>query len=145
MDPVAAGRLETPVMRPLVVVSALPFQITAVESTNPRFRCDLPAGGVPATIHRLPVVFLGGDTPGKLDTRIRIQTTASAEPLEAEVSINLTQPVVRKRRPTKARPKASRSRASRTERAVDPVFGPPGTASKPRSSPAGVFDQRRVH
>ena len=67
MDPVAAGKLETPVMRPLVVVSPSPFQITRVESTNPRFRCDLPAARPAATVHRLPVVFLGGDTPGKVE------------------------------------------------------------------------------
>ena len=45
-----------------------------------------------ATFHRLPVVFLGGDTLGKVNTCIRIHTTASAEPIEAEVSISLTPP-----------------------------------------------------
>ena len=52
MDPVAAGKLANPVMRPLVVVSASPFQITRVESTDPRFRCDLPAAAA-ATLQRL--------------------------------------------------------------------------------------------
>ncbi len=99
-------------MRPLVVVSASPFQITGVESTNPRFRCDLPPAAA-ATVHRLPVVFLGGDTPGKVDTRIRIQTTASAEPLEAEVSINLTQPAGAEKtadqRPAESKPERSKA------------------------------------
>jgi hypothetical protein len=133
MDPVAAGELQNPVMRPLVVVSASPFQITRVESSNPRFRCDLPPA-MASTVHRLPVVFLGGDTPGKLDTRIRIQTTAAAEPIEADVSINVTQPsAVQKtadRRPVHSEPDESKPE----ERAVDPVFGPPGTAAKPRFS-----------
>ncbi len=136
MDPVAAGRLETPVMRPLVVVSASPFQITAVQSTNPRFRCELPAGvtAAPATVHRLPILFLGSDTPGKVGTRIRIQTTVSAQPVEAEVSINLTQPAgtnkTAERRPAESNPGQSKPEHG----LVDPVFGPPGTASKPRSS-----------
>jgi hypothetical protein len=133
MDPVAAGNLQNPVVRPLVVVSALPFQITAVESTNPRFRCDLPADAA-STLHRLPVVFLGGDAPGKLDTRIRIQTTATPDPIEAEVSINLTQPASAEttadKIPAENKPE---------DNAVDPVFGPPGTATKPRSTTQREF------
>ncbi len=135
MDPVPAGKLVNPVMRPLVVVGPSPFQITSVESTDPRFRCVLPAGAGPAaTRHHLPVVFLGGDTPGKVSTRIRIQTTASAELLEAEVSINLTPPAA-------AEKTADRGPAeSRLEdKTVDPVFGPPGTASKSRSSAPQEF------
>ena len=57
MDPVAAGKLQNPVMRPLVVVSTSPFQITSVESTNPRFRCDLPlaaASHIPPIAGRFP-------------------------------------------------------------------------------------------
>jgi hypothetical protein len=143
MDPVAAGELPNPVMRPLVVISSSPFQITRVESTNPRFRCDLPAAAA-ATVHRLPVVFLGGDTAGKVETRIRIQTTASAAPIEAEVNINLTQPAaVEKtadRRSVESKPLESKPEESKPEgAAVDPVFGPPGTAAKPRFSPPKEF------
>jgi hypothetical protein len=133
MEPVPAGALQNPVMRPLVVVSASPFQITGVESTNPRFRCDVPVAAA-ATFHRLPVVFLGSDTPGKVNTRIRIQTTASAEPIEAEVTINLTQPAdtekTAEKRPAENKP---------DDKAIDPVFGPPGTASKPRTTAPQEF------
>jgi hypothetical protein len=128
MDPVAVGELQNPVMRPLVVVSSSPFQITSVASTNPRFRCDLQPAAA-STIHRLPVLFLGGDSPGKVNTRIRIQTTASPEPVEAEVSINLTQPAGTEKAADKT-PAESKLEGA----AVDPVFGPAGTAAKPRSS-----------
>jgi hypothetical protein len=133
MDPVPAGRLANPVMRPLVVVGPSPFQIIRVESTDPRFRCDLPAA-VSAPLHRLPVIFLGGDTPGKVSTRILIQTSVATDPIEADVSINLTQPAgiekTADRRPAE----------SKTEdKAVDPVFGPAGTASKPRASTQQEF------
>ena len=108
MEPVAAGRLEAPLTRPLVVVGALPFQITRVESSNPRFRCDVPAAS-PATFHRLPVVFLGGESPGRVDTQIRIHTTASAQPLVASVTIDLTEPL------ESSAPAASGSLASKPE------------------------------
>ncbi len=135
MGAVAVGKLVNPVMRPLVVVSPSPFQIIRVESTDPRFRCDLPPVlGPAAALHRLPVVFLGGDTPGKVSTRIRIQTTASPEPLEAEVSITLTPPAGGESTADK-RPAESKAE----DKAVDPVFGPPGTASKPRSSTQQEF------
>ena len=148
MDPVAAGNRQNFVVRPLVVVSASPFQITGVESTNPHFRCDLPAAAA-ATVHRVPVVFLGGDAPGKVSTRIRIQTTASTEPIEAEVSINLTQPAGAEKtvdkKPADSKPEGSKSDGGKPEdgkpdnRAVDPVFGPSGTAAKPRSSTQREF------
>jgi len=138
MGPVAAGNLQTPVTRSLIVVSASPFQITSVESTNPHFRCDLPPPGA-AAIQRLPVVFLGCDTPGRVDTRIRIQTTASAEPVEAEVSINLTAPTAVETtaggRPVESQPEQGKP----DQTLVDPVFGPPGTAAKPRSSTQQEF------
>ncbi len=138
MDPVAVGELQNPVMRPLVVVSSSPFQITAVESTNPRFRCDLPLAAA-STRHRLPVLFLGSDTPGKVNTRIRIQTTASTEPVEAEVSINLTQPAGAEKTAVK-RPAESKPQQDKPDgTAVDPIFGPSGTAAKPRSSTQQEF------
>ncbi len=133
MDPVAAGKLQNPVMRPLLVRSTSPFQITAVQSTNPRFRCDLPVAAA-STVQRLPVVFLGSDTPGKVNTHIRIQTTVSAQPIEAEVSIDVTPPAGAETTPGKM-PAESKPE----ERAVDPVFGPPGTAAKPRSSTRQEF------
>ena len=133
MEPVAAGKLASPVMRPLMVVGATPFQITRVESSDPRFGCNFPTGAA-STLHRLPVVFFGGDTPGKVNTKIRIQTTAATEPLEADVSINLTPPAgaetTADQRPAQSKPQES---------AVDPVFGPPGTVSKPRSSTPQEF------
>jgi hypothetical protein len=134
MEPVAAGKLENPVVRPLVIVSSSPFQITGATSTNPRFRCDLlPAAA--ATIQRLPVTFLGSAALGKIDTRIRIQTTASAQPIEAEVNIQVTQPT----NPQKAEA-AEKGPADRPEAPpVDPVFGPPGPAIQPRTSTAKEF------
>ena len=135
MDPVAAGVLGSPLMRSLVVVSATPFQITRVDSTDPRFRCDLPTDP-PSTIHRLPVVFLGGAKPGKVNAHIRIQTTAAVEPLEAEVSINLTDSESAGAEKTAGegltdgKPETSQ---------VDPVFGPAGTAAKPRPSSPREF------
>ncbi len=134
MDPVAAGKLATPVKRPLVIVSATPFRITSVESTDPRFRCELPSGAA-ATIHRLPVQFLGGDTPGKVAAWIHIQTTAKREPLEAEVSVTVTEPggEAAGEKPSTAKANVSGDAESVD---VDPVFGPPGTAAKPRSSTA---------
>jgi len=138
MEPVAAGNLPNPVTRSLVVVSASPFQITSVESTSPLFRCDLPTPRA-AAIQRLPVVFLGGDTPGKVGTRIRIQTTASVEPIEAEVSINLTQPAtvdkMADKTPAERRPEQDKP----DQGLIDPVFGPPGTAVKPRLSTGQEF------
>ena len=139
MEPVAAGKLETPVMRPLVVISPLPFQVTRVESTDPRFHCDLPTAAA-STVHRLPVLFLGGEAPGKVNTRIRIQTTASAEPIEAEVSINLIQPAGAAEKTADRRPSETKSQQSKPEnKAVDPVFGPPGTAAKPQFSTPREF------
>jgi hypothetical protein len=138
LDPVAAGNLQNPVTRPLVVVSASPFQITSVQSTNPLFRCDLPVAAA-STIQRLPVTFLGGDTPGKVDTRIRIQTTASAEPIEAEVSINLTQPTGTGKTVDKRSAESGPDQRKPEESLVDPVFGPPGTATKPRYSTQQEF------
>jgi hypothetical protein len=125
MGAVEAGKLETPVMRPLVVRGAAPFQITAVESSDSHFRCDVPTGT--SVIQRLPVNFLGADTPGKFSTRIRIHTTASAEPVEADVSINLTSPLggnASQPKPLGGKPEDS---------TIDPVFGRPGTAAKPSS------------
>ena len=138
MEPVAAGNLPTPATRPLLVVSSSPFQITSVESTNPLFRCDLPAAGA-ATIHRLPVVFLGGDTPGKINAHIRIQTTASAEPLEAEVSVNVTQPVAAGKTAERRSAESSSEPGKPVEKLVDPVFGPPGAAAKSRYSTQQEF------
>jgi hypothetical protein len=137
MEPVAAGKLEKPLMRPLVVVSSSPFQITAVESSDPRFRCDVPTGPA-AAIQRLPVNFLGGVTPGKATTRIRIQTSVGTEPVEAEVTINLTQPAGADKSADKDRagaPSGSKLQQLKPEEGlIDPVFGPPGTAAKPGSS-----------
>jgi hypothetical protein len=138
MDPVAAGKLQSPVMRPLLVRSASPFQITRAESTDPRFRCDVPAAAA-ATLQRLPVVFLGGDAPGKVAARIHILTTASTEPIEAEVSINLIGPASAET--TADRPPATEKleqvkpeQIKPVERGDDPIFGPPGAALKPRPS-----------
>jgi hypothetical protein len=133
MAPVAAGKLESPVMRPLVVVSSVPFQITAVQSTDPRFRCDLPTEAA-ATVHRLPVMFLGGETPGKASTRIRIQTTAGTAPIEADVSIILTQPAEAEKTADKDSLGSRSDLRKPDDGLIDPVFGVPGTASKPRSS-----------
>jgi hypothetical protein len=118
MGTAEAGKLESPVMRPLVVRSTSPFQITSVESSDPRFRCEIPA--LTAAIQRLPVNFLGSETPGKVSTKLRIHTTASSDPVEADVSIDLTSPNV--------------SGASPDQNAVDPIFGRPGTASRPSTA-----------
>jgi hypothetical protein len=121
MGTIEAGKLETPVMRPLLVRGQSPFTITSVESSDPRFRCDVPKDA--ATIQRLPVNFLGGDSPGKVSTRLRIHTTAAAEPIEADVSIDLTAPGG-----NNTQQKATGGASE--DKSVDPIFGPPGTASR---------------
>ena len=122
MGTVAAGSLATPVMRPLVVRSQSPFSITRVESGDPHFRCEVPTAV--ATIQRLPVNFLGAETPGKVSTRLRIYTTAAAEPVEADVSVDLTASAGG----TAGQPKSIG--AGGGDNAVDPIFGPAGTASR---------------
>jgi hypothetical protein len=120
MGTAVAGKLETPIMRPLVVRGQSAFSITSVESSDSRFRCDIPKEA--AMIQRLPVDFLGAETPGKVSTRLRIHTTASAEPVEADVSIDLTAPG------GAAQPNTA---GTATEnKSVDPIFGPSGTASR---------------
>ena len=122
MGTIEAGKLETPVMRPLLVRGLSPFSITSVESSDSHFRCDVPKEA--AAIQRLPVNFLGADAPGKLSTRLRIHTTASAEPVEAEVSIDLTA----HGSGNTDKPKAASGATE--DKSVDPIFGPPGTASR---------------
>jgi hypothetical protein len=122
MGTVEAGKLLTPVMRPLVVRSTSPFQITSVDSSDPHFRCEVPT--TTATIQRLPVDFLGADVPGKMSARIRIHTTAAAAPVEADVSIDLTAPAAG----GAAQPKTAGNAAE--DKAVDPIFGRPDTARK---------------
>ena len=122
MGTMEAGKLETPVMRPLLVRGLSPFSITSVESSDSHFRCEVPKEA--ATIQRLPVNFLGADTPGKVSTRLRIHTTASAEPVEADVSIDLTAPGGG----STATPKSAGGASD--DKSVDPIFGPPGTASR---------------
>jgi hypothetical protein len=123
MGTVEAGKLTTPVMRPLVVRSQSPFKITSVESSDPRFHCDVPT--TMATIQRLPVNFLGGDTPGKVSTKIKIHTTAATAPVEADVSIELTAP----KGGTASEGKSPGGAAE--DNAADPIFGRPESASKP--------------
>ena len=132
MGTIEAGKLEAPVMRPLLVRSGSPFRITSVESSDSHFRCDVPAGT--AAIQRLPVNFLGASTPGKMSARIRIQTTAAAEPVEAAVSIDVTAPGGGTAAPSNS------SGSPVEENAVDPIFGPsksflPGGTSTARRPP----------
>jgi hypothetical protein len=119
MGTAAAGPLATPVMKSLVVRSQSSFSITRVESSDPHFRCDVPTTA--AVIQRLPVNFLGAQTPGKVSTRLRIFTTAAKEPIEADVSIDLTSPGGN----ASDQPKAIGSSSE-----VDPIFGPTSTASR---------------
>jgi hypothetical protein len=137
MDPVAAGKLQSPVTRQLLVNSPSPFQITRAESSDPRFRCDVPTAAA-STLQRLPVVFLGGDAAGKVDARIRIYTTASDGPIEADVSINLTEPAAAEktagRGPIADKPEPGKPEELKPDDGTaDPIFGPRGTASKPRT------------
>jgi hypothetical protein len=129
MGSAAVGKLNAPVARPLIVLSQTPFNITRVESSDPHFRCDLPAAAAPATSHRLAVNFLGGETAGKLGTRIRIYTTASTDPVEADVSIELTQSGSTE---TTADKPAAEGKSE--DKSVDPIFGRPGTAAKPSNT-----------
>ena len=122
MGTIEAGKLETPVMRPLVVRSMAPFSITSVESSDSHFRCEVPKEA--ATIQRLPVNFLGADTPGKVSTRLRIHTTASAEPVEADVCIDLTAPGGG----SASQPKTAGGASD--DKSVDPIFGTTGTANR---------------
>ena len=115
-------------MRPLVVVGALPFQITArgIDRSSLPLRSFRRGGGG----HDPPLAgfFLGGDTPGKVNTRIRIQTTASAEPLEAEVSINLTPPAgaeTADQRPAESKPEQGKPEKGWSIRCLVPPARPP--------------------
>lgn len=134
MGTAEAGKLTVRVMRPLVVRSQSPFRITSVESSDPHFECEVPT--TVATIQRLSVNFLGGETPGKMSTKLRIHTTAAAAPIEADVSIDLTGPkggIV-----GDAKSPANSSNDS----AVDPIFGRSDSASRPLP-PAGTDSGRR--
>lgn len=122
MGTAEAGKLATPVMRPLVVRSLSPFMVKRVESSDPRFRCELPTGM--SAIQRLPVDFLGGDAPGKISTKLRIYTTAAAAPVEADVSIDLTAPK------GGTAIQASSRGGSPVDNAVDPIFGRSDSASR---------------
>ena len=95
MGTTETGTPATAVVRPLLVRSLTPFQITKVESSNPKFRCDPPTTS--ATLHRLPVTFLGADAAGKITTKIKILTTASPEPLETEAFIYVEPPATAKK------------------------------------------------
>ena len=120
-------------MRPLVVVSSSPFQITSRRDRPILASAVTSERAAASTIHRLPVVFLGGDTPGKAQhTNSHSDHGGIAEPVEAEVSINLTQPAGAEKTADKA--PGLQQQQKPEERAVDPVFGPPGTAAKPRTS-----------
>ena len=107
-----------------MVRSLSPFKITGVESSDPRFRCEVPTGS--AAIQRLPVNFLGGEAPGKISTKLRIYTTAAIAPVEADVSIDLTAP-----NGGAAAVQATPASESSGDNAVDPIFGGSSTAEKP--------------
>ena len=125
--PRGGGQAANPVMRPLVVVSTSPFQITRVESTNPRFRCDLPrgrGGHNPPLARRLPWRRHAGQ--GRHANSHSDNRFGGTDRGRSEHQLDSA-----RRRGKDGRqagpPRASRSRASRSRApdGVDPVFGPP--------------------
>jgi hypothetical protein len=93
-SPLYLGTVETgkSAVRQIVVSGGTPFRILRIDSTDPRFRC-VPDAAV-GTLHRLPVTFQAGQTPGKAAAKILIWTDAGMIPLEVPVQADMTPPVV---------------------------------------------------
>jgi hypothetical protein len=89
MGAVEAGKS---VSRQLVIRGGTPFKITRVQSSDPRFHCEVPT--TPAILHRLPVTFQASESPGKVVGRIQIETDTGGSPLDAEVNVQVVSPSV---------------------------------------------------
>ncbi|MHC4400287.1 MAG: DUF1573 domain-containing protein [Planctomycetota bacterium] len=68
---VAPGKSVT---RQLVVKSNRPFRIVAISCGDACFQFDTPAEPASKPLHLIPVTFVAGETPGKVQQRIRIET-----------------------------------------------------------------------
>ncbi len=62
------------VRRQLVVRSTKPFRIKQITADGHRFLFDKLADGAPKSLHVIPVTFVAGSTPGRVDRTIRIET-----------------------------------------------------------------------
>lgn len=67
------------VQKQIVVRSEKPFRITAITSENGKLQAAPPDGAQPKTLHVVPVTFVAGQTPGRMDEVLRIQTDLGSE------------------------------------------------------------------
>jgi Protein of unknown function (DUF1573) len=91
-SPLFLGVIESgqPITKPLVVQGKMPFHITAVRSSDPRFHCKAPEGANP--VHLLPITFDAKDASGKITGKIHIETDyPNAKPLDVDVNVQVTQ------------------------------------------------------
>jgi hypothetical protein len=87
MGVVPAGQ---PITRNLVIQGRAPFRILAVRSADDRFQCKPPADA--KTAHILPITFVSKDAaaPGKLSTKVRIETDlVGTGPVEVDVYVQV--------------------------------------------------------
>ncbi|MGD0382661.1 MAG: DUF1573 domain-containing protein [Thermoguttaceae bacterium] len=90
-SPLFMGVIEAgqPVTKPLVIQGKMPFRITAVRTSDPRFRCKPPDGAKPVQL--LPVTFDAKDASGKITGKIHIETDyPNAKPLDVDVNVQVT-------------------------------------------------------
>jgi hypothetical protein len=78
-------------VRQIIVSGGTPFRILQVDSTDPRFQC-VPAATA-GTLHRLPVAFQAGQTPGKACGKIVIRTDTGTAPVEVAVQADVVPPL----------------------------------------------------
>jgi hypothetical protein len=84
------GVIETgqTVVKPLVVQGKTPFRITAVRSSDPRFKCKSPEDA--KSVHLLPITFDAKDSSGKISGKIHIETDyPNAKPLDVDVNVQV--------------------------------------------------------
>lgn len=71
----------------LIVQGKMPFQIVSAVSSDPRFQCTvLPRT---KTLYVVQVAFTAGQTPGKVSSKIRIQTDLAGTVLEVPVEVRV--------------------------------------------------------
>jgi hypothetical protein len=86
MGTVESGQSQTV---PLVIQSKIPFHITSVRCSDPRFQCKVPDGEA-KLVQLLPVTFNTTDAAGKITGKIHIETDyPNAKPLDVDVNIQV--------------------------------------------------------
>jgi len=89
-SPLFMGVIETgqTVAKQLVVQGKTPFRITAVRSSDPRFKCKSPEDA--KSVHLLPITFDAKDCSGKISGKIHIETDyPNAKPLDVDVNVQV--------------------------------------------------------